>query len=152
MWALRMLNIGAESWEFGGELWNAVFGGGRDGDTLKETANIVAVRESWETKSSSFFIFPKKALGVIRLSRGRYGGECRFQAVDPVVGRPELNNALLLPVYREREVSKWTTPAPGMTATTERLAGKMQGSRTRRLLPGLGVQGDFLAEVASLGP
>lgn len=31
--------------------------GREDGDTLKGTANIVAVRESWETKSSSFFIF-----------------------------------------------------------------------------------------------
>ena len=44
------------------------------GDTLKETANIVAVRESWEIKSPSFFIF-LKGPGVIRLSRGRYGGD-----------------------------------------------------------------------------
>ena len=56
-WALRMLSIGAVLWEFAGERWNAVFGGSVGGDTLKETANIVAVRESREIKSPSFFIF-----------------------------------------------------------------------------------------------
>ena len=27
-WALRMLSVDAVLWEFGGERWNAVFGGG----------------------------------------------------------------------------------------------------------------------------
>ena len=62
-----------------------------------------------------------------------------------------MNNALLLPVYREREVSKWTTPAPGMTAT-EACRKNARGSGQGGFSLGWGVQGDFLAEVASLGP